>query len=74
MEKKLRNTCDIYPLTGKGVQYANNYADCVSQHVFNIFIALYTNLGYIMVEADAISAYAQTPNPYQNIYAHVYDQ
>ena len=59
-KSKSRNTCDGYPL----IKYAKTYADCSSKHGFNIFIALYTYLRYIIMEADDINAYAQAPTPH----------
>ena len=35
------------------------------KHGFNIFLALYTYLRYIIMEADDINAYAQAPTPYE---------
>ena len=71
-KSKSRNTCDVSPLTGKVFQYAKNTV-CDSQHGFNIFLSLSTSLGYIIMEADAITAYSQAPPPDDTFYVHMHD-
>ena len=55
VKSESRNYFDGYPLTGKGIQYAKYYSPCDSQHEFNIFLSLYTSLGYIIMAYDAIN-------------------
>ena len=69
-----RNTCDGYPLTGKVIHYAKNYAACASQHGFNIFLVVYTALGCLIIAVGAINSYAQAPPPYEPLYVHLDDQ
>ena len=71
-KSKSRNTCDVSPLTGKVFQYAKNTV-CDSQHGFNIFLSLSTSLGYIIMAADAITAYSQAPPPDDTFYVHMHD-
>ena len=70
IKMKLINTCYRYPITGKGVQYAKNCSTFVSQHGFNIFLALYIDLVYIIMAADAINSYALAPPPYEPFYVN----
>ena len=65
------NTCDIYPLNGKDIHYAKNYTSSASQHGFDIFLALYTALGYIIMAGEDINVYAQAPPQYEIFYLHV---
>ena len=73
-KSKPSKTCDGSNITGKGVQYAIKYSAHASQHRFNIFLALYTDLRYIIMAADNINAYDQASNPYDTFYAYVDDQ
>ena len=54
VKRKARNIFDESNLTGKGIQYANNYAACAYQYELNIFLVLYTALLYIIMADDAI--------------------
>ena len=58
---KPRNFCNKHPLKEKGVTYANNYADCVSQYGINIFISITKCLKYYIIASDETNAYAQVP-------------
>ena len=62
-KRNSRNNCDGSPLTGKVFQYYKKYSACASQHVFNIFISLFTALGYIITASDDINTYVQAPPP-----------
>ena len=59
VKRNPRNTFDGSPITGKGVQYAKNYAVCASQHGFKTFPALYTAFGYTTMVYGDINAYDQ---------------
>ena len=68
------NTCDIYPLNGKDIHYAKNYTSSASQHGFDIFLALYTALGYIIMTDGVINEYDQSPPPNEIFYVNVKNQ
>ena len=70
-KSKSINACDGYCLTGKGVHYTKHYSACASQQGFNIFIALSTSLGYILMAAGDINAYAQEPPPEEPFYMYI---
>ena len=72
-KRKSINTCDGYTLIGKVVKYAEKYVAYAHQHGFNIFIALYTALGYIIMAGEDINVYAQAPSQYERFYLHVED-
>ena len=58
----------------RALYMSKHYGACSSQRVFNIFLALFTFLGYRIMTADAMNAYACAPPPKETLYAHVDDQ
>ena len=72
--KKARNCCNGSPLRGKGIQYAKNFAACISQCGMRIFSAITAIKNYVAIGADAVNAYAQSPPPDQPTYVRVDQQ
>ena len=52
-----RNFCDGFPLKAKGVQYLNNYAECVSHHYINMLLSFKTSLDYYIMAVDSTYVY-----------------
>jgi hypothetical protein len=60
---KARTCCDGSHLKTKGILYVEHYATCISQCGMRIFSAICAIKNYVVLGADAINTYAQSPPP-----------
>jgi hypothetical protein len=60
---KALTCCDGSRLKTKGIRYVEHYAECISQCGMRIFFAICMIKNYVVLGADAINAYAQSPPP-----------
>lgn len=74
-DKKARMCCDGRVLRLKGMKLLEAiYTSCISQTGMKIFFALSALLGYVIVDLDAVNAYAQGGRPYDTCYLEVDSQ
>eukprot|EP00957_Ditylum_brightwellii_P148639 11316494-Ditylum_brightwellii.AAC.1 len=73
-KKKARNCCNGSILKCKGTKYANTYSAYASQTVMHLFTAIAAIKNYLILDANATNAYAQSPPPSKPTYMRINDQ
>jgi hypothetical protein len=71
---KDRTCCDGSRLKTKGIRYVEQYTACISQCGMRLFFAICAIKNFVVLGADAINAYAQSPPPKTPSYVFLDEQ